>query len=93
MRLIDADALRKKSQWMEMPDHQGINFDVRAVSVSSIDIAQTIDAVPVVRCKGCRFYEHGVCELHSEWPDQYSTGHLLHMAMDDFCSYGERKEG
>jgi rubrerythrin len=44
MRLIEADALREKAQWMEMPDNQGINFDVRAVSVSSIDLAPTIEA-------------------------------------------------
>ncbi len=47
MRLIDANALREKAQWMEMPDNQGINFDVRAVSVSSIELAPTIDAEPV----------------------------------------------
>jgi hypothetical protein len=47
MRLIDVDALREKAQWMEMPDNQGINFDVRAVSVSSIDLAPTIEAEPV----------------------------------------------
>ena len=47
MRLIDADALREKAQWMEMSDNQGINFDVRAVSVSSIDLAPTIEAEPM----------------------------------------------
>lgn len=90
MRLIDADALRKKSQWMEMPDHQGINFDVRAVSVSSIDIAQTIDAVPVVRCEKCLHWDNsqyanrtiGLCNLVRR-----------RRGVSDFCSYGERKEG
>ena len=47
MRVIDANALREKAQWMEMPDNQGINCDVRAVSVSSIDLAPTIEAEPV----------------------------------------------
>ena len=47
MRLIDADALIEKAQWMEMPDNQGINFDVRAVSVSGIDLAPTVEAEPV----------------------------------------------
>ena len=47
MRLIDADKLRKKAHWMEMFDNQGIAFDVKAVSVSSIDLAPTIEAEPV----------------------------------------------
>ena len=43
VRLIDANALRKKALWMEMPDNQGINFNVHAVPVLSIDDAPTID--------------------------------------------------
>lgn len=89
MRLIDADALRKKAQWMEMPDHQGINFDVRAVSVSSIDLTPTIDAVPVIRCKDCRrrydIDECPMCVLHINRYFEYT--------MDDgFCDRGERRD-
>lgn len=47
MRPIDADELRKKAQWMEMPDNQGINFDVQAVSVLNIDYAPTIEIEPI----------------------------------------------
>ena len=47
MRLIDADVLKKKAQWMEIPGWRGVNFDVKAVSVSSIDLAPTIEAEPV----------------------------------------------
>ena len=83
MRLIDADALREKAQWMEMPDRQGINFDVRAVSVSSIDLAPTIDAVPVVRCKDCKHWEDG-------WLGYCTKCHTA-IPYDGYCSYGERK--
>lgn len=46
---------------------------------------QTVDAVPVVRCRDCRSYNKpktGWCEVHldSEHPD-------------DYCSYGKRKDG
>ena len=46
---------------------------------------QTVDAVPVVRCRVCRSYNKpktGWCEVHldSEHPD-------------DYCSYGKRKDG
>lgn len=47
MRLIDADELKKKAQWMEMLDGHGIPFDIQAVSLSSIDLAPTVDAEPV----------------------------------------------
>ena len=50
-----------------------------------IEAAPTVDAVPVVRCRECRSYNKpktGWCEVH-----------LDREHMDDFCSYGERKEG
>lgn len=52
------------------------------------------DVVEVVRCKDCKHYdkEYHQCKLHSEEPDQYSTGFIFCMQEDDFCSYGERKE-
>ena len=52
----------------------------------------TIDAVPVVRCRECKHYEIGVCLKI------YDDGAASRYAWqerkpDDFCSYGERKEG
>lgn len=39
------------------------------------------DVVPVVRCKDCKFWDFGDC-------------YRLELSRtDDFCSYGERKEG
>lgn len=50
------------------------------------------DVVPVVHCKGCKHYDLGVCLKI------YSDGNANKDAWqsrkpDDFCSYGERKEG
>lgn len=50
-----------------------------------IDDAPTVDAVVVTRCKDCRSYNKpktGWCEVH-----------LDREHPDDFCSYGERKDG
>ena len=64
------------------------------------DDAPTVDAVEVVRCKDCKHFHaetveeqtpYGFtndikvygCMLHGEWVDVF---------VDDFCSYGERKE-
>ena len=46
-----------------------------------------VDAVPVVRCKDCKFYhrmtaETGICELGCPY-----------FGYDGFCSEGERKDG
>lgn len=49
------------------------------------------DRVEVVRCEDCEHYDCRICKLHSEEPDQYSTGHTAYMEPDDFCSYGERR--
>ena len=52
----------------------------------------TIDVAEVVRCRDCKYYDkkYHQCKLHSEEPDQYSTGFIFNMQEDDFCSYGGR---
>ena len=47
----------------------------------------------IVRCKDCKNYnkDYHRCNLHSEEPDQYSTGFIFEMQEEDYCSYGERK--
>ena len=47
--------------------------------------APTISAVPVVRCRECKYWlgEH-VCDL--------DCNHETHTGPDDFCSRGQRKE-
>ena len=50
----------------------------------------TIDAVPVVRCKDCRY---GNC--YDEILPRYKcllSSNSMRVREDDFCSYGERKE-
>jgi hypothetical protein len=56
--------------------------------------APIADVVEVIRCKNCQHYvkEYHRCSLHSEEPDQYSTGFIFTMQEDDFCSYGEKVE-
>ena len=52
-----------------------------------------VDVVEIVRCKNCQHYNkrYHRCNLHSEEPDQYSTGFIFEMQEDDFCSCGERR--
>ena len=87
-RLIDANALLK--------DILTAGIGKTIIEYSESDIGYmirkrpTVDAVEVVRCKDCKYwqdnndgYPHEECRWwHGETPDD-----------NDFCSYGERKEG
>ena len=93
MRLIDADALQNILLTITTALEHEYGSLGGAVSgcMKHIDNAPTVDAVPVVRCRECEHWDGSVCEVHSEWPDQYSTGHMDYTEADDFCSYGERR--
>lgn len=90
MRLIDADALgvgRCSRDVLPADYCAGWNGLIRL-----LEKAPTVDAVPVVYCKDCQHYDMGVCLKI------YSDGNIHSAAWqkrkpDDFCSYGERKEG
>lgn len=99
MRLIDADEL--KEQFCEenedipngynddLDDYFGSGFSAGRVS-TLIDSAQTVDAVPVVRCKDCKFHDEDDCSLFCDgyWCEccnRYTTS-------DGFCSYAVKKE-
>lgn len=82
MRLIDADALKRIAQ------EYGFTF----VDFQALDNAPTIDAVPVVRCKDCK---HNMTEVHSTEYGRFIACEIFSKrhSFDDFCSYGERKDG
>ena len=52
--------------------------------------APAVDAVEVCRCKDCQYYEAKECVCPYIW---MSDGAHLWTGADDFCSYGERKDG
>ena len=77
MRLIDADATKRRVA--------DTYFDTLIPCVNhALDDSPTVDAVPVVRCRECK-YRDGT-------PGQPNI-QCGQMHEDDFCSYGERKEG
>lgn len=88
MRLIDAD---KMNLLLGISDR-----DIYAKRM--LDHMDTVDAVPVVRCKGCKHYRNhpnGLCYLHTE-PKENERGYSgepVCVEPDDFCSYGDPKEG
>ena len=99
MRLIDADALLDKAQLayrialseddISTGKYSGVAFtDNFAVDQDDIVDAATVDAVQVVRCKDCRFLGDENIGLHD--CDHFRGP--MRVELDDFCSYGERKE-
>ena len=90
MRPIDADELER---------HVGVYFDprrgpVHAVSLRTIDRTPTLDAVPVVRCYACKYWDQqskqttrachakrNQAELTPEWTRQM-----------DYCSKGRLRD-
>ena len=54
-----------------------------------IEAAPTVDAVPVIRCRECKHCDPE--NYHCDHP--MGTAAPLRRKPDDFCSYGERKEG
>lgn len=107
MRLIDADELRKifKEEFKrtkQMINDGQTHLDNLAEGYAEADhllrfMALTVDAVPVVRCRDCihrEGNENPMCMLHTE-PASNARGYkgeAVCVEMDDFCSYGKRRE-
>lgn len=83
MRLIDANTFK-------MEDFRYC-LDCDSI-IQVIKHQPTIDAVPVVRCKNCKYY------TTEDFDGDILCGCKLYCAMlditpDGFCSYGERRDG
>ncbi len=87
-RLIDANAILKADENSDkaLVLGSGKSLEIAyALLKKKVEDAPTVDAVVVTRCKDCRSYNKpktGWCEVH-----------LDREHPDDFCSYGERKDG
>ncbi len=90
-----ADAMQFPESWKQfLHDYEFRDFSMEytngSMLVPSFRVEQMIehyfrDAVPVVRCRECKFYFQD-----STNPCVLSIG-LTMVDEDDFCSYGERK--
>lgn len=89
MRLIDADNVRdlfdaefKETRKLILAGETHLDNLAEGFTEADRVIRQmpTVDAVPVVRCRDCRKFKTYGCRM-------VASGY------DDFCSYGERKDG
>lgn len=86
MRLIDADRLLAEIKTLPIMSNWGETFFPRLVQDQP-----TVDAEPVVRCKDCGAWKRNVGIVDS--PNGHCFEHDIDTNGQDFCSYGERREG
>lgn len=80
MRLVNLDAVIDclELEW----GYEGMREDLYSLPV--------VDAMPVVRCKDCRYWQDndgGYPNEECRWRGDETPD------ADDFCSYGKRKDG
>nr|DAK07397.1 MAG TPA: hypothetical protein [Caudoviricetes sp.] len=96
MRLIDAgSAMSTPVLPKEYRNYQTDNLDDAYErgwedALENLKNAPTVDAVPVVRCKGCKYLVNATVNSNG-----FLIFHVndMEIAPDDFCSYGECREG
>ena len=101
MRLIDADALMNVIRQHEyrLATKQGsIDYGMFTLGIQqAVDEQQTIDDVPVVRCRKCKHWKPSGSKAGNSFSDMEYIGGCeftnYYRTESDFCSYGERKEG
>ena len=81
MRLIDADLLSEAIYDNVPAPYEDASW-AKENCLAEIEAAQTVDAVPVVRCRECKHL--GFCG---------DATNLEVMGFYGYCSRGERKEG
>lgn len=89
MRLIDADALKAAlvPLWNCHDDSDFANKDVWR----ELENAPTIDAVPVIRCKYCKWCDEN-CDTHGYWPHWFCKKWYGGTDADGYCHESERRE-
>lgn len=83
MRLIDAYSAKEALEYT-------LVGDAASMAERVIDRQPTVDAVTVVRCEKCLYWQSGENECE-KW--EYCTFHNIGIGPHSFCSYGEKKEG
>ena len=79
------DAKEALTGWETDPTDEEIEY--------TLDNLPTVDAVEVVRCKDCKHYNASVNSCFNRQWDMESATEVPFVCEDDFCSYGERREG
>lgn len=85
MRLVDADKIFQKVKGSTA------SKEVKCLAEVLVAVAPTVDAVVVTRCKDCKYAY--INSFSASSGEALCTLSGQPMQPDDFCSYGERKDG
>ena len=86
MRLIDADEIR----WADHYDSDG-NLSKYKVAFSD-EMPPTVDAVPVIRCKECKYKDVGIDEDGIPFLKCLNGRSYGGTRINDYCSWAERRK-
>lgn len=95
MRLIDGDALKQKITMVTTQYKPNAIMERPAILLEDVDEAPTIDAVEVVRCKDCRWFNDRLKRDGAEdnrYAPSICTLHGRPHSNTYFCADGEVKE-
>ena len=100
MRLIDADALLDEflKRYTERERNGNLVFaacEIKQDFADMISNFQTVDAVPVVRCKDCKYHYWEQEPCHGKTVHYCKLPHMrgVEVFKEFFCYYGKRKDG
>jgi hypothetical protein len=82
---IDVDVLIEKLQ--DAAAHKGLGAAIAGILIQFIETLPTVDAVPVVRCKDCKYWFKN--NGHDKNGCPILDSHIW-MGNSGFCSCGER---
>ena len=104
-RLIDANALMKRfynyydcvNEFTSKNGYRGetlMDYEVADMIEDCIDNAPTVDAVEVVRCKDCMWFdtEDELADVFRQERHCFCTEMNNYVSENGFCSCGERKD-
>lgn len=86
MRLVDADTLKKRIK------ESTADKSVKVLAEVLVNTAPTVEAVPVVRCRDCKFRNTIICPMVHETIGNGTTDYATD---DGYCNRGsgKRKDG
>lgn len=89
---LKAEAVAVIEQIAQYMTKEALLHHSRPLALAYLALTEEVDSVPVVRCKDCKHYDLGVClKIYSDGnahPEAWQS-----RKPEDFCSYGERKDG
>ena len=94
MRLIDADWVLEHTKQYEPSDEDWSVTGGTAIRLihNAIDNAPTVDAVPIVRCKDCKYGWKNTITGHIYCQRDGRHSYEMVFEPNGFCNYGEIKK-